>query len=64
MDKDIAVIDNIESKIMENQILFVPNFSLPFSLTCDASNNAMVGILTQNKSLVRLFNRKLSDKEK
>ena len=61
---DSKIVLEIENEIMKNQKLSLPNFDEDFTLVCDASNHGISGILSQKEKLIRLFSRKLSDRER
>ena len=57
-------IQTLKQQLTQNVTVKFPDFTKPFFLTTDASNNAIAGILQQNDDMDRLrplpfFSRKL-----
>lgn len=63
---DQAAVDSfnlIKEKLKENIELFQPDYSKPFELTTDASNFAVVAVLSQNNRPIIFISRTLNQTE-
>eukprot|EP00477_Mikrocytos_mackini_P002368 GAHX01002627.1.p1 GENE.GAHX01002627.1~~GAHX01002627.1.p1 ORF type:complete len:943 (-),score=146.49 GAHX01002627.1:47-2875(-) len=62
-EEDKNLVKKIESMILRNQELAIPDFSMPYRLFCDASDVGLSGILLHQDKIVRIFSKKLSSAE-
>jgi len=51
----------LKKKITEKPILVLPDFSKPFQVKCDASGEAIGGVLSQEDRPIAYFSEKLND---
>ncbi|KAD5961527.1 hypothetical protein E3N88_13000 [Mikania micrantha] len=53
---------NLKNALISAPVLALPNFSLPFTIECDASGRGIGAVLTQQQKPIAYFSKGLSDK--
>ena len=54
----------MKKKITKKPILVLPDFSKPFQVKCDASGEALGGVLSQEDIPITYFSENLNDSKK
>ena len=54
----------VKELLTKAPILQLPNFELPFEVSCDGSHSGIGGVLNQNGHSIAFFNEKLNDARK
>ncbi|KAG0420195.1 Retrovirus-related Pol polyprotein from transposon opus [Dictyocoela roeselum] len=62
-ESDQKIVDDIINDIKRQETLFHPDINKPFNLKCDASNEGIGAILTQNKNLIGIYSKKFTKTE-